>query len=336
MQTIHFLFLISILSFINVYASEMPQETAVLQLPASFEADWKEITHYVNKEEGTIEVIPLNQTIQNWSALIAIQYMDSSNWDKAVCSLDVILDYLRKEFLSSYPEETVTWQILEKDEKGVIYEWMLHKPHKGTPIQHEVSRAFFTPSGFHRVGITRKNRHMNPEERTTWIKLLRENTSVVPFQQAKTGISLVEKLQYTVSLGSHFQGWATVHYCTLENGYSIVYHTPPQSESNECLVVTTMPNITAAPLTKLVNLEKQCIREKISPKVEFHTLEHSPNEIIYTYHYPKDDLQLNALVRAFLTDHGYYSISYKKRLEGPIPQDELTNWQAKLKSILVI
>lgn len=181
---------------------KIPKETVILHLPDRSESNWKEITRYVSAKEGVIEFIPLDQTIQNWSELIAVQFMSSANWDKSACKLEKVLEHIRKEVLSSYPKDTVTWQIIERSEEGITYEWVMHKPYKNISIEHEISRAFLTPSGFHRVGFIRKNASMSSEERAKWIQLLRENSSVVSFHDERCieGFSMVEKLQDSISV----------------------------------------------------------------------------------------------------------------------------------------
>ena len=336
-----------IMSFSNTgfcaeFTCKMPKETAVLQLPDHSESNWKEIARYVSAKDGVIEVIPLNQNIQNWSELIAVQYGSSAEWDKAICDLEYIVEHLRKETLSSYPKGTASWQIIEKDNEGIIYEWSLNEPYNDIPIQHEVARAFLTPSGFHRVGFTRKNNSMSPEERAKWIQILRENTSVVLFHDASSieGISMVERLKDSVSVGTHFCDWKKLNPVSFETGFCSACYIPPTqwacSYVTECLEIHTSPNVKLAPLSTFFEIEKICVQNKTSQEMKFHILEQSPNEIIYFYCHPQGLLHLNAVVRVFLTDYGYYSISHKKELvESQIQEEEMRSWMEKLKTIHV-
>ncbi|MCH9626368.1 MAG: hypothetical protein S4CHLAM123_15650 [Chlamydiales bacterium] len=196
-----FVLALSFVSFVGgslhaEFSGEMPKETAILQLPDHSESNWKEITRYVSAKEGVIEAIPRDQTIQNWSELIAVQYMSSAEWDKSACNLEKVLEHVRKETLSAYPKDTVSWQIIEKDKEGIIYEWIMHKPYKNISVEHQLARAFLTSSGFHCVGFIRKNGPMSAEERAKWIQLLRENSSVVSIQDGSCieGFSMVERL----------------------------------------------------------------------------------------------------------------------------------------------
>lgn len=318
-----------------------PKETAILKLPDHSESKWKEISRCVNAKEGVVEVIPLNQTKQNWSELIGVQYMSSAEWNVSACTLEKLLDCIRKETLSAYPKDTVSWQIIEKNNDGIIYEWIMHKPYKNISVEHEVARAFLTPSGLHRVGFTRKNGPMSSEERAKWIQLLRENSSVVSFQDASRieGFSMAEKLQNSVSVGKHFSDWRKISHFAFETGYSLVCFIPPTTQEgsyiDECLEIVTVPNINQASLAKFFEVEKKFVQDNTSKEVRFHILEQSPNEIIYCYCHPRDHLNLNAVVRAFLTNHGYYSIIYKKGLEGQMQKEKMKSWMEKLKTIQV-
>jgi hypothetical protein len=171
-----------------------PSETAVLILPNHRNSNWNEISRIVTDQEGMVERIPFYQTSKNWSQLICVQYVSiSKNNENIMTSIENILDALREEMVSSYPEH-ITWKILEKNKNDILYEWILQK-HDDIPTEHEIARGFLTKTGFHRVGFTRKNAEMSPAEREKWIKLLKESTSVVSYQQAiniSKGFSLVD------------------------------------------------------------------------------------------------------------------------------------------------
>jgi len=179
------------------HVSRLPPETIVLKLPNDNYADWKEISSYLSRKEGLVERIPVNQSVKDWVELICIQYHDRSQWDDGTIAypIEEIMKRLEKVTIGSYPGNKVTWRILEKSETAVIYEWILHKPYKDVPSQHEIAHGFLTEHGFHRIGITCKNREMTSEERERWMELLRESVVVIPVEEAKTvqGLSLLNK-----------------------------------------------------------------------------------------------------------------------------------------------
>ena len=324
-------------SFESIY--EHPSETMIFKLPDNSEGNWKEISHYVTKTEGIIERIPLNQTINKWSDLICMQYFDiSTKNEKARNDIQVILDNLKKVILSRYPKKQTTWKIIEKTKKDVIYEWILHKPYQTIRPQHEIVRAILTNTSVHLIGFTKKNEIMSGEEREKWINLLKENISIISFQEGikSKGLSLANKLKDSLSLGSNFRDWRIENVFSLNDGFTLVCYIPPSQLSGyitECLEVITKPNVQERSLDQFLESEKALIQEKFYSNIQ--VLEKSQKEVIYAYSYPKNNLKVNAIIRTFLTDHAYYSINYKHGFEGLMGEEESLKWQEKLKIIHV-
>ena len=320
--------------------SETPLETAILKFPDNTESNWKEIIRYVNKKEGIVERIPIDQTKQNWSELICVQYYDSSEYHKDIDFFNIVLHSLRDATLSAYPGNKVTWQIIEKDQNSVIFEWILHQPYMDIPAQHEISRAILTDTGFHRVGFTRKNEEMSVEEREKWIKILKENTAVVSFEGGvnSSSLSLVEKTKDSLSFPTCFQNWKLIDVQTEEHGFSSVCYLPPsqiETYITECLEVITHPNRYGATIEQAFEIEEKCLRDSSQCTFKLRVLQKSPDEIIYSYLYPKGHLLLNAVVRSFLTDHGYYSITYKRVLSERMQKEEIYLWKDRLEAIKI-
>lgn len=330
-------------AYASTHVDHPPAETIILKLPSNSCANWKEIGRSVTEKEGIVERIPFNQTVKNCSEHICIQFYDRSTWGKMRgASAEKLLDQLRETILTAYPGNKVTWKIIEKNENDFIYEWILHKPYKDVSPQHEIARYFLTENGFHRIGFTRKNAEMNAAEREGWIKLLKENTSVVSFEEAANtseGLSMVDRIKNSVDLGSAFQDWTVLDTFVYDNGYTLVSRISPaqQRESYiaECLEVATKPISDPISIDKLIKLERTIAQGK-SKKVKFRVIKKTPTEVIYTYSYPKDHLILNAVVRAFDSDQGYYSISYKHGLNNEImKEDEIQHWVEKLEAIKI-
>lgn len=165
------------------YTKTNPSESVVFKLPDGNKANWKEILRQVNGKEGLVESIPNDQTEQNWTDLIAIQYIGNVT-KKNVPSLDVWINGMRSSFILAHPGKKVTWKVIEKHNSDFIYEWALHEAYGSVAPQHEVARLFITESGTYRAGFTRKNSEMSPEEKEKLIKLLKENTAIVSYSAA--------------------------------------------------------------------------------------------------------------------------------------------------------
>ena len=64
-----------------------------------------------------------------------------------------------------------------KKQNEITYEWILHSQKGNIPSQHEIARFLLHKNSIHRVGFTRKNVVMNPDDRDKWIKVLSESIS---------------------------------------------------------------------------------------------------------------------------------------------------------------
>jgi|GEM_PF-1767108 len=322
--------------------NHLPSQTIVLKAPNSSYADWKEISRHVTEKEGMVEYIPSDQTSVNWSELICIQYFDKSAMKrKASHSIEDAMEFLRESTIAFYPEGKVTWKLIEKNKSDAIYEWILHKSLKNSSVEHEVSRAFLTDTGFHRIGFVRKNKEMGSEEREQYIKLLRNSVSVVNIEGAKVesqALSILDRVRDSLDLGKAFENWKELDTYKFENGYTLVTRIPPRligGYIDECLEVVTMPNVHEADIDVFFGLEKMQIQKKSSKQLEFPILKKSPTEIMYSFMHVQDHLQVTGVVRILLSKQGYYSISYKRGLPRGLTSEEIQTWKAKLEEIKI-
>ncbi len=330
-----FLFFINGTTFEPLLVQCQPTETAFIKLDNVY--NWKEINRYVTDQEGVVECIPVNQTLQNWTELLCIQYANRASFEKGknFC-IENIVNKIRDTCLSSYPQNTITWKFIEKNKNAIIYEWVLDKQHNDIPPQHEIARAFLTETGFHRIGITYKNKQFNLSEKEKWIGLLKE-TAIIPLEKASTykGLSLVDKFKNSLILGSNFQNWEILETYTYDFGYAEVCRVPPFSTKQECLIVSTVPQMPAASMDLIFEIEKKNVQKDSLKSVDFQIIKKASNEIIYTYSYPKDNFQLNAVVRSLFTDQGYCTVSYRQGVAESMKKEEVKQWQEKLESIQI-
>lgn len=326
---------------INVI-DKLPCETIVLKSPNNSYANWKEINRFLTEKEGMIEYIPSDQRIANWSDLISIQYFDKSSLQKkAGNSIKDAVEFIKESILSSYPEDIVTWRFIQNNTSDIIYEWILHKPFKGVPAQHEVAHAFLTDTGLHRIGFTKKNKEMTFEERAQSIKSLRDFVSVVTIEEAKdaiNGLSLVDRVKDSLNLGKTFENWKKVNTYLFERGYNVVLRVPENFKGeyiDECLEITTMPNIYELKIDQVFQAEKMGVQQKSSNPIQFSILKKSATELIYNFTHPQDHLQVTGVVRILLSDQGYYSMSYKRGLATELTPQEIQLWKSRLEDIKI-
>jgi len=336
-----------------------PKETVLLELPEKGEMNWKEIKRVMNERKVRIEMIPLDQRPGKWSELIGIQFFDRSVWDqKQANTVEAMVERLKTGIITSFRGKQITWNIIDKNEDDILYEWYVTKPNKNDRPEHEIVRAFLTDAGFHKVGFTQIKKKLTPEQREKWIKLLRENVSVVPWKKAEESVSLslVDQTGYSIDLGLEFKEWYPVGSYVNEFGYTNAAYCPKKHfkeafvkevqsgatemavplKLTECLEVVTSSLAGTFNLKKSYQREKNIVQGKTIKRVQFEVLEKSPEEMIFTYVQPiENDLFLNGMVRIFNTEHGYYSIGYKHAMEGKMSKDEIMQWKDRLKTIQV-
>lgn len=225
----------------------LPKDTIVLKF--SEENEWKEINRYVNEVESFVDRIPIDQNTENWTELIALAFFKKSPTRK-IKSIDSLVAGVFEHIEKSYQGKKISYKVLEKNNDDFIYEWALHEPCNDTPAQHEVLRVFFTDTGIHQIGFTRKHRQMTQDEKEKWIKLFRESASIQSMTKAKNiqGFSLVDKLKYSIDLGSDFIDWPIVETQSYErNGLTTTRKAPPSYERKyllEYLEIMSAPAIT--------------------------------------------------------------------------------------------
>lgn len=329
-----------------VFASEivnhLPSETIVLNLPNAH-TNWKEISRYVTEKEGLVEYIPFDQQITDWSELIWFQYFDKSLMKQEMShSIEDTLSIIRETTLASYPGSKVIWEDIEKNKTDAIYEWILHESYKNIAPEHVISRTFLTSKGVYTIGFSLRNRGTNPVERERCIKLLRDSVSLVSTKYSRSSkqrLSILDRLKDSVYLGKAFEDWKILDTYTFETGYTAVTRVPAAFTGGyvaECLEATTVPNLHNGSMDQLFEGQKEIAQKKSSQKIEFRIYKQTDKEVIYSYVYPQDDLQVTGVVRSFFSDDkGYYIFSYKRGLSSKLNPEEIDLWKAKLEAIKI-
>ncbi len=231
------------------------------------------------------------------------------------------------------------WNIIESTDHEVIYEWSLSKKQDGYLPQHEISKAFFTESGFHRIGITIKSPTIKAQQRSEAMSLLKDSVAIVPIVEAREGtdLSIVEKLKSSLDLESVFADWKMKYEFEKNDGYAGIGFTPKQTKNNisECVDIFTRPKFTEISVDTIFEADKNYLETQTDEKIKYEVIKKNKSEIIYTYTYPFEKLKLSVIVRAFLTDKGYYSIAYKTWQDQQMKKEDVLFWTNTLKKIKV-
>lgn len=151
------------LFFIVLSGCTVPLEHMVVPLDMP---GWK--IGYENREQFTNntikEIIPQNETIENWTKLLTIQYYNGrkDNPEAFMAALESSMKKRCKE---------TSWKVIEKNDKSILYEWSIANcsPNKD---QHEIASLIKGNNGLHRAAYTEKVKNMNTETHDAWVKKL--------------------------------------------------------------------------------------------------------------------------------------------------------------------
>lgn len=318
-----------------------PPETFSLRLPENLEKNWRDISWNVDKNSAIVEKVPVGQTVEDWTDLICIQYINFSAYEdtESYQSVDHMIDTLYTRSYRNYPSEINTWKLIEKSENEFIYETILHEEYNNVPMQHDISRLILTDYGTQRIAYTKKNSLMTPDERDMWIDILKNNAQLVPFEDFKKSdeISMVDQTRTSYTFSNHFMDWSYLHNMPFDNGFVISAYLPNEMIGveyvTECLEVMTCPVLVEKTINDFFEAEKANVFSKGKTKVRLKVIKKKEKEIYFYYSYPKDHLRLNSVVRMVLTDKGYYSMHYKLGLDHDMHYDDIVKWAKILKTI---
>lgn len=320
-------------------STKTPWETIVFDLGEGCEKNWKEISHSIQPYNALIEAIPINQTIPNWTTLIGITFADGNKISPSLeQSVERSLENIKSYLVKTYPEEKMTWRVLEKSWDSAITEWILHEPHEDVPQQQILTRIFIRFGRVNTISITNRHGQMTGEERQKWIKLLKEKTSLLHFSAAEKlrGLSLVDRLKNSIGLGPKFADWEKKTSFSFGTGYTSSRYTPPSQESHQFttyLEITSVPNVWETSLEDFFQTDQFILTNLGERKAKPIILERTPSEIVYIYTMPESDLYLNAVVRLVLTKRGYYTITYREYNSRELRMKELLDWRDQLKLV---
>lgn len=289
-----------------------PKETVLLEFPDQSEEKWKEILRFVSDTESNIERIPIHQTAQNWTDLIAMhQYVRSPQ-----LSLSRYLQEIHKSVVSAYPGKEVIWKVLESTAGSAIYEWILSSAYKDIPPQHAISRVFFTEKAIHGIIFNKQKSMMSSSERANWIDLFKNHTTVIEWPLntvPEKGLSLADSLPNSLVFPEFFHNWKMEHAYRFDQGLTIIGYVPiSQGKSFYplSLEITTQPGERKHPLKFLFEAEKKVLNSRFKQPIAVSILHENPDEIVYSFSYKQDKSYLNAVARSFITERGYYSLCY--------------------------
>ncbi len=120
-----------------------------------------------NRRGQTIaEFVPHDESIDNWTRLLTIQFLETE-----IRSPAVVMDDLKSKMQARCPDSY--WSIINQDSVSILYEWNI-KNCSLNPDQHEIARLLKGNDGLHRVAYTELTTAINPSTREKWITSFKE------------------------------------------------------------------------------------------------------------------------------------------------------------------
>lgn len=151
------------LIFLVLLLSSCATTLETVYIPAE-NAGWKQ-GYAVNKSGVTlIEYIPANESIENWSRIFTIQFLQGMRE-----STSTTAKTLRSIMLKNCPN--TQWEVITEESLSVTYERKTLACKGGD--EYEIARLLKGNDGIHRISYTAKN-PIPEAERNKWLKALAE------------------------------------------------------------------------------------------------------------------------------------------------------------------
>lgn len=125
-------------------------------------SDWKLGSGSNRKGQTFVEYVPRNESINNWSRLLTIQFLEGDP-STPLSSMEAV----RSRMQARCPG--VSWNIIHQDASSVLYEWKISGC-AGNPDQHEIARLLRGNDGIHRIAYVEKTSSIPSAQRERWVK----------------------------------------------------------------------------------------------------------------------------------------------------------------------
>jgi hypothetical protein len=144
-------------------------QTEYEHLDFKIEPGWKVgSSDEIPNQYSIIEFIREGDDINNWGELLTIE---NSLLRDGYSLEDSFNSY--KASLEAKCPGAITWTVIGKDEKSILYEWQA-KPCLGWPAQHEIARIIHGKYNRFHLRHTVKTYQMPSEQRAKWVQRFSE------------------------------------------------------------------------------------------------------------------------------------------------------------------
>lgn len=323
-----------LMALVSDYWDLVPSETVLIKMPNG-ERAWKEISKTFNQNKGLMKLIPANQSYDDYSESVSIEYCDVSILQKEEAfNLDFLLE-MYKEKSAQNPNYIISRTLIEKGKDYFMEEVTIREASHSDRLSHEILRYVLTDTMFHKIKYA--SSHIDSDKKNQWINILK-NISVVTYCEAalQKCVSFADCLQGLVLLGSPFDKWNKIDVQYYENGSVVAQYYPPPDINgsciNEVLEVISRPILNVGSIKDFYEFQKDSLKGLSNGEIQFCEIENSVCEIAFCFRL-SEPLHVHAVVRSLITNRACYSFIYKH--EGEMDSDCVKVIVEKLKTIKV-
>lgn len=125
---------------------------------------WKFGSGSDRKGRTIAEYVPSNESINNWSKLLTIQFLEGER-----SSPFAVMEAIRSRIQARCPG--TAWNVIRQETSSVLYEWRISDC-PGNTDQHEIARLLKGNDGIHRIAYVAKVPNIAAAERERWLNAL--------------------------------------------------------------------------------------------------------------------------------------------------------------------
>lgn len=166
-----------LLSLMFLSTSALAQEERVnFQIPKEeVELGWKVGNQREVPERYSLtELVRKDEDIKSWSELVTIHNFALPPGGHTLAeSVEGAFNAVKNALELQCPGSK-EWNVLEKSETSILYEWISVGPCDPWPKQHEIAKLLFGKSNLFQLRYTIKTSEMPADKRSRWIKVLSE------------------------------------------------------------------------------------------------------------------------------------------------------------------
>lgn len=319
----------TILGFFSTLKADELKETLTLQLPSNMRGKWKEHAREIECDKAMKAYIPVEQTSATWNEQIVFTSLNFSTHDlSGINPNDFLISLLKQNVEKKYSGSKTSWNILENRERDIIYELILHEPHRDTCPVHEIGRTVITPKGNHNITFARRCGSITKKEKESWITRLKAATisATSDTQKGYIGkLSVFDTDKMYLPLPKIFDGWSITRVSPFHDQLRYISCTQPHEGYNphETLLIIEILNKNDVTLKTLKKFLKKEIQDTAESTIEEEYIYETADDFSVKYTYTFEGNKFITIARGILYSDAAYCIARIKPCEKDNNQKEI-------------